>query len=128
MIAGPPLVTVTAVSRPKVGSAPGCDEAVVEFEFSAPATRWVVRVDSHTPFDGAAVAEWRAPTRGFGRTLFGAAPFGRGYLVPVLASQAVVPASALRHGRNTVVVYAQDESGAWSPTPATTGASPPAAP
>lgn len=112
---GPPVATLTATSRVKVGAEPGCDTVDLAFTFDQPVSAWTVRINGTGPFDGTAADQWEGGGGdGFGLQPFGISPFGRRDGLAVTSGTAQIAAADLRHGANTVVVYGRGLGGGWS--------------
>lgn len=90
-----PEVTITSVSRVKVSLNSGYAEAVVRFAFDKPVTEWVLRLGSSSRIDGIEVASESSS-------------------IPFQMAEAIVPASVLRRGSNTLTIYARSFDGYWS--------------
>ena len=129
-----PVPRVIYLSKPKIGYRPGCDTAVVEFEFDRPVQAWVVRANSHSHLDGTEVEQWhvrigagfglhpfgRAPFggtygAGFGELPFGSAPFGLAAFETANGGTAIIENEDLLQGENQVAIYGQGLDGTWTP-------------
>jgi hypothetical protein len=93
---GPPVPTITSVSRCKVGPDASSDTCVISFEFDRPVDAWCVRVNSHSAVDGILADSWEDAST----TLIGTA---------------TITADKLRSAVNEVQIYGRAASdGEWT--------------
>jgi hypothetical protein len=128
-----PVPHVVHLSKRKIGYRPGCNVAVVDFEFDRPVTAWMVRANSRSHLDGTEVQEWHVRVPGFGQQPFGDAPFGGTYIIgfgempfgsgpfggaismSAVAGTATIYDDDLLQGENEVAIYGRGLDGTWTP-------------